>query len=68
MKKFVILAKHGANHYFFETNKENDIEDVLEAMKAGGAPDSEITVFTRTSKDGYEKTLHESNFTMGFHA
>ena len=68
MKKFVVLARNGENHYFFETNKENDIDDVIKAMKHGEANNAEVTVFVRTSKDAYEKFQHETNFQMGFHA
>jgi len=68
MKRFVILARNGETHYFFETNKENDVDDVIKAMKRGKSNDAEVTVFIRTSKDEYEKLQHETKFVMGFHA
>ena len=68
MKKFLVIARNGETHYLFKTNKEKDIDDVIDAMKKGEARDAEVTVFLCTAKDMYEKVRHENKFSMGFHA
>ena len=66
-KEFMVMVRSGENHFFFKTNKENDINEALNAMDNGEVNDAEITVFARTSKTGYEKVCHKSKFQVGFH-
>lgn len=66
-KEFMVMVRNGENHFFFKTNKENVINDAINAMNDGEVNDAEITVFTRTSKMGYEKVCHKTKFQVGFH-